>query len=61
MEKETITQADMARICARVEKRPPMAPYNGNGRRRRPAIGANGSEARSPAGRRCRRTSTARP
>jgi cell division protease FtsH len=33
MEKETISQADMARICARVVKRPPMAPYNGNGRR----------------------------
>ncbi len=27
MEKETITQADMARICARVVKRPPMAPF----------------------------------
>jgi cell division protease FtsH len=35
MEKETISQADMARICARVVKRPPMAPYNGNGKRRR--------------------------
>jgi cell division protease FtsH len=44
-ERETVSQADMARICARVEKRPPMAPYNGNGRRSRPAIGANGSEA----------------
>ncbi|WP_203934449.1 ATP-dependent zinc metalloprotease FtsH [Virgisporangium ochraceum] len=45
MERETVSQADMARICARVEKRPPMAPYNVNGRRRRPAIGANGSDA----------------
>jgi cell division protease FtsH len=45
MERETVSQADMARICARVEKRPPMAPYNVNGRRRRPAIGSNGSEA----------------
>jgi cell division protease FtsH len=35
MEKETISQNDMARICARVVKRPPMAPYNGNGKRRR--------------------------
>ncbi|GGJ97245.1 ATP-dependent zinc metalloprotease FtsH [Pilimelia anulata] len=35
MEKETISTADMARICARVEKRPPMAPYSGNGKRRR--------------------------
>jgi cell division protease FtsH len=35
MEKETISQTDMARICARVVKRPPMAPYNGNGKRRR--------------------------
>jgi cell division protease FtsH len=44
MEKETISQADMARICARVEKRPPMAPYNTNGRRRQPIGGsANGS------------------
>jgi cell division protease FtsH len=44
MERETVSQADMARICARVEKRPPMAPYNLNGRRR-PAIGANGADA----------------
>ncbi|NJC69188.1 ATP-dependent metallopeptidase FtsH/Yme1/Tma family protein [Planosporangium thailandense] len=34
MEKETISQTDMARICARVVKRPPMAPYSGNGKRR---------------------------
>ncbi|GAB7041598.1 MULTISPECIES: ATP-dependent zinc metalloprotease FtsH [Catenuloplanes] len=34
MEKETISQQDMARICARVQKRPPMAPYNGFGKRR---------------------------
>jgi len=33
IEKETISQADMARIAARVVKRPPMAPYNGNGKR----------------------------
>ena len=33
MEKETISTADMARICARVVKRPPMAPYNGFGKR----------------------------
>jgi cell division protease FtsH len=33
MEKETISQADMGRICARVVKRPPMAPYNGFGKR----------------------------
>jgi cell division protease FtsH len=33
IEKETITQADMARICARVQKRPPMAPFNGFGKR----------------------------
>ena len=45
MERETVSQADMGRICARVEKRPPMAPYNLNGRRRRPAIGANGADA----------------
>ena len=34
MEKETISTADMARICARVVKRPPLAPYNGFGKRR---------------------------
>jgi cell division protease FtsH len=33
IEKETISQADMARLCARVQKRPPMAPYNGFGKR----------------------------
>jgi cell division protease FtsH len=33
MEKETITQEDMDRICARVQKRPPMAPFNGFGKR----------------------------
>ena len=32
-EKETISQADMGRLCARVVKRPPMAPYNGFGKR----------------------------
>ncbi|MBN1171582.1 MAG: ATP-dependent zinc metalloprotease FtsH [Micromonosporaceae bacterium] len=32
-EKETISQADMARICERVAKRPPMAPFATNGRR----------------------------
>ncbi|MEV8513415.1 ATP-dependent zinc metalloprotease FtsH [Dactylosporangium sp. NPDC051484] len=50
MEKETISQTDMARICARVVKRPPMAPYSGNGRRRRavPEPGANGSEVAQP-------------
>ncbi|MFB9413315.1 ATP-dependent zinc metalloprotease FtsH [Dactylosporangium matsuzakiense] len=52
MEKETISQADMTRICARVVKRPPMSPFNGNGRRRRAAgeSGANGSGVTSPAG-----------
>nr|WP_117211349.1 ATP-dependent zinc metalloprotease FtsH [Allorhizocola rhizosphaerae] len=33
MEKETISTQDMARICERVVKRPPMAPYNGFGKR----------------------------
>ncbi|KUL28401.1 MULTISPECIES: ATP-dependent zinc metalloprotease FtsH [Actinoplanes] len=33
MEKETITQDDMSRICARVQKRAPMAPFNGFGKR----------------------------
>ncbi|MET7398441.1 ATP-dependent zinc metalloprotease FtsH [Dactylosporangium sp. NPDC005572] len=48
MEKETISQNDMARICARVVKRPPMAPFSGNGRRRRGEQGANGSEVTQP-------------
>jgi cell division protease FtsH len=49
-EKETISQTDMARICARVVKRPPMAPYSGNGRRRRASAepGTNGSEVNQP-------------
>ncbi len=34
IEKETITQQDMARICARVIKRPPMAPFNTFGKRK---------------------------
>jgi cell division protease FtsH len=33
MEKETISTADMARICERVVKRPPLAPFNGFGKR----------------------------
>lgn len=33
IEKETITQDDMNRICARVQKRPPMSPFNGFGKR----------------------------
>ncbi|MDT4993345.1 MAG: cell division protease FtsH [Actinoplanes sp.] len=33
IEKETITQDDMNRICQRVAKRPPMAPFNGFGKR----------------------------
>jgi cell division protease FtsH len=33
IEKETVSQADMARLCAHVQKRPPMAPYNGFGKR----------------------------
>jgi cell division protease FtsH len=33
IEKETISQNDMARLCVRVVKRPPMAPYNGFGKR----------------------------
>jgi cell division protease FtsH len=34
MEYETLSQGDMARIAARVQKRPPMAPFNGFGKRR---------------------------
>jgi len=50
-EKETISQTDMARICARVVKRPPMAPYSGNGRRRRALeAGANGADVGQPVG-----------
>jgi cell division protease FtsH len=35
MERETVSQQDMARLCAGVVKRPPMAPFSGNGKRRR--------------------------
>jgi cell division protease FtsH len=46
MEKETLSQKDMERVCARVAKRPPMAPFSANGRRHRglePAtVGARG-------------------
>jgi cell division protease FtsH len=33
MEKETLSKDDMVRIAARVVKRPPLAPYNGFGKR----------------------------
>ena len=33
MEKETLSKEDMARICAPVQKRPSLAPYNGFGKR----------------------------
>ena len=34
MEKETVSAADMVRLAARVQKRQPMAPFNGFGKRR---------------------------
>jgi cell division protease FtsH len=37
IEKETITNQDMARLCARVQKRRPMAPFNGFGKRQPPS------------------------
>ncbi len=33
LQKETLSKDDMARLCERVVKRPPMAPYNGFGKR----------------------------
>ena len=33
IEKETVSSADMARLCVRVQKRRPMAPFNGFGKR----------------------------
>jgi cell division protease FtsH len=33
LEKETLSREDMDRICAGVDKRPSMAPYNGFGKR----------------------------
>jgi cell division protease FtsH len=48
-EKETISQADMARICARVVKRPPMAPFSTNGRGAKRLTGATVGEAAAPA------------
>ncbi|MPZ28389.1 MAG: ATP-dependent zinc metalloprotease FtsH, partial [Micromonosporaceae bacterium] len=34
IEKETLVEADLARICARVVKRQPISPYNGFGKRK---------------------------
>jgi cell division protease FtsH len=34
IEKETVSAADMARLAGRVQKRQPMAPFNGFGKRR---------------------------
>jgi ATP-dependent metalloprotease FtsH len=34
MEKETLSQQEMERICARVVKRKPISPYNGHGKRK---------------------------
>nr|WP_281171216.1 ATP-dependent metallopeptidase FtsH/Yme1/Tma family protein [Glycomyces arizonensis] len=34
LEKETLTQEDLSRIAERVEKRPPMSPFNGTSSRR---------------------------
>ena len=44
-EKETISQADMTRICARVVKRPPMAPFSANGRRGKVSAGVETATA----------------
>jgi ATP-dependent metalloprotease FtsH len=34
MERETVSQQDLQRICARVVKRKPISPYNGHGKRK---------------------------
>jgi cell division protease FtsH len=39
MEKETISQQDMQRICTRVVKRKPISPYNGFGKRKPSSAG----------------------
>jgi cell division protease FtsH len=39
MEKETISQQDMQRICGRVVKRKPISPYNGFGKRKPSSAG----------------------
>ncbi len=48
LEKETLTQEDLARIAERVEKRPPMSPFNGTSSRRPsgtpPVSSPNGSQ-----------------
>ena len=36
IEKETVSQKDLERICTRVAKRKPISPYNGYGKRRPP-------------------------
>jgi len=60
IEKETLSTADMNRISERVVKRPPMAPFNGFGKRtpsdlppvqtaaERAAAGSPGSAASTP-------------
>jgi len=45
IEKETISQADMTRICGKVVKRPPLAPFHGNGRRRGAPVPVTGLDA----------------
>ena len=60
MEKETISQTDMDRLCARVQKRQPMAPFNGFGKRqpsdRPPVLTPAEREALAKAGQARRRT-----
>ncbi len=53
LDKETLTQEDLSRIAARVEKRPPMSPFNGTSSRRPsgppPVASSNGSRPQSAA------------
>ncbi len=61
LEKETLTQEDLSRIAERVEKRPPMSPFNGTSSRRpsgqppvsspngsRPVADSSGEELEQP-------------
>jgi cell division protease FtsH len=52
IEKETVSQQDLARLCTGVQKRRPMAPYNGFGKRRpsdRPPVQMPGEKSSADA------------
>lgn len=53
LDKETLNQEDLERIAARVDKRPPMSPFNGTGKRRpsdKPPVDAPAKSANNSGG-----------